>query len=493
MGDGLNISNLSAKAQEFIQQRNIDTDGDGKVNGTELANLLGAISENANVSGDSFSGIIKQMPPIPPLPQMVYNLIDTIVKIDVARQEDKEKFDKQSELIQNFILNIDRQGEISQEMVEDFMIQLLKGGNGYEEEVGNRYTSLDDAIYNVGVTFTDPEHPTGLRNDELIQKREDTKQRIEEFVKMQATITDEIRNLIEEGNINRIKDNCERLTEITAKFAEEMNWAMHDLIEYGTKALDYATANIPGRNTSEEMKSISKLSATIDTIMKQAKADQEEFKKFINMLEEQRAKIDGMQDTQTEAVYEQLKLMHDTLSGKVKEFAGRYDSVLEGFEKFDLDSNENLEAKAEEVKYDKKYATTNYEVNSEHLTKLVATMTEMIYHGELVENIKEVIGNILKQVYETSITNDEAMQKLESNAIEFLKEYLNNNNSTAINAPKFNGKALDVSPKKVEKDGKIVIAKPIPVNGTYVIQLSSVDGAQLGFDENVDNYPMCFK
>ena len=437
MSDGLNISNLPGKIQEFVEAQKLDTDGDGKISRAELSKALANVNEAAASRGDAFVSNNVAMPPVTPtFVKNILNLLKQIEDIKTAKEEDAINFDKQIALAEDFLKELIKKGEIDENTkanVDAFLNELHKGGVGYKEKVGGRYDALDNAINNLSEAYSDPQRPTGLlyHND----KQAETLEKIEIFTKMQIEITSEIRDAIEQGEFEEVRHNCEHLLVLTHEFSAEMEAAMSELESFGLDVLKNATQNIPGRNIPEEMKSISNLADTIGNISKEIKADMAEFKKFAAFLEEQLAKIDdyinnGIQDQRE--LEQQFRIMDETLRSKVEEFAGRYDKVLNAFEKFDLDKNETLKDKAKEVDEYKGNATREFEYNSDKLEHVVLEMLKKVHDGN-TQDLGKLTEVVINHLHETRLSNGEAMNTLIEKAMEFAQEAVDiyNNGGTS--------------------------------------------------------------
>ena len=85
--------------------------------------------------------------------------------------------------------------------------------------------------------------------------------------------------------------------------------------------------------------------------------------------------------------------------------------------------------------------------------------------------------------------NLEGMEELANTVIE-LNEAKEQDRAEFDEQIKLVYKKLDVTPKKIEKDGQMVVAKPVQINGEWKVQLSQVNG--ISTYDDIDNYPAFF-
>ena len=476
MADGINFSNLSQKVQEYIQKNNIDADKSGTIDKTELANLLSAVAAEGEVRGDSFAPERGNISIPTTLPQNIKNLANVILDIHNVRAEDNALFENQIERVRVFLKDLKEKGNIDESQISDFLALLNKNGEQYEEKVTNRYKSMGEAISQT--------HNYEL-NRPLKEEAEKTKEIIIKHTKEQQAIMVAIYDTVHNGEFEKAKDLCNALLTVTNKFKNKMSTAMTNLENYGIKAINDAT---------QEKKDIFNLADTIRKIKEEVKADMVEFEKFEAFIQDQIVKIDDYINSgiNKDELEKNLGLMTDTLVSKVEEFAGRYDNVLDAFGQFDVDTNESLKTVSEEVSSNKDEATKEFQNHNETLKSIVMKMMDEINNGQKVQELAKMLINELS---ETRISNDEAMTTLQAKALDFLVNGLpaaNDNMTAALNVPQYNGRNIDVTPKKIEHNGEIIVIKPIQVNGEWVVQITPINGSAQTFGK-VEDFPQLLK
>ena len=532
-GNEINISNFSQRIQDFIKEQKIDTDNSGTINKAELAQLLSAAKANGIDMGDvvDFS-----MPPINPRIDPDANLegmkelANTIIELNEAKEQDRAEFDEQIMLVHKKLDELKDARENDKNMSEMFTEVAHMAAKKDEEKYQERFNKLldlvpDDAVYqnsDVNVTVEDDENQPATVNgagdegapepDKLgarkkakvtvsqnegksikadIQNLADrTINMVRKNGAMRTEIAAELSRAVEEGSIDEIRNLCEMLIERTHKYAKESEMAMNELVNLCMEALKSAVMSA----SSDDLDSISNLTNTIKDIKEAAINDKKGFYQFMEFIQEKLVKLDDIQDEAVNKLKAQLHMMTDNLMQKTEEIESRFDKVLTSFNNsldVDVHDKPELGERYDKVEADKKETVDKFRYNSDELRMLVAKLIATIDSGE-IKDIEDLGKMLIQHLNDTNITQSEAMDKLENNAMEFLRQLIkiDDKASGISNVPSYNGQKLDVTPKKIEKDGQMVVAKPVQINGEWKVQLSQVNG--ISTYDDIDNYPAFF-
>lgn len=490
MNENFRISEFSPKVQKFIKDNNINTDGNDEISRWEIASLCDVAKKKASDHAKDLTAFNTSNEAV----SYYYNVDDialSVTKIANRRDNDKRLFNEQIKYMNNVIEKLDERYSINYnkdeqlDRIDNFANDIKNTYDKYVNTTKDRCIKVDDALFNLELSFQKPDASQVLKRDEYNYSYALWQKNIEKkFNGNSAYYKYTLSNI--KNDI--ISDNhylaYSRSAELRDEFIMERNSLKEEQSKIQnlciSKVQEYLNNYNNGELNEEQLNNIGKVFKVLADYKKGTDKDQIEINEYIN-------KYDKMHETLGKFVYKpdigKLMRMNKSLEDNYSNIEDTYNRTIKSYEKFDYEKNETLKDITESAKSERDTGLKRYSTMTETFESEIDNIRN-ICNDMISKQDKVYCNNILEQLTNVLMANDKSMRSLDIGAIEFLVDVVDVENPTT-NAMSAKENTPITKSRKIVKDKKVVIETPVQdSNGKFVVRTNSLDGKPIDTNNN---------